>query len=152
MVYEGDTGRVLDVDLSVPDEAVLGRLPLGSDRARGIKRPKQRKPGRPKLGVTAREVSLLPRHWAWLDQQGSSASAVLRRLVEDARKRNTEGDDVRARVGAAYGFMFDLVGDAPGFDEAARALFAHDFTAFHQRIAAWPADVQEQLSRWIPNG
>src|ERR1700679_3549712 len=43
------------------------------------------KPGRPKLGVTAREVTLLPRHWDWLATQPGGASIALRRLVEDAR-------------------------------------------------------------------
>ena len=46
-----------------------------------------RKPGRPKLGVVAREVTLLPRHWAWLNAQPGGASVALRRLVDDLQER-----------------------------------------------------------------
>ena len=59
-----------------------------------------RGPGRPKLGVVAREVTLLPRHWDWLNGQPGGASVALRKLVEEARRANEGRDRVRrARVG-----------------------------------------------------
>ncbi len=47
-VFDDATGKVTDLDLW--------------DAAAAAARPR----GRPKLGVQAREVTLLPRHWEWL--------------------------------------------------------------------------------------
>jgi hypothetical protein len=96
--------------------------------------------GRPKLGVTAREVTLLPRHWDWLATQPGGASVALRRLVETARR----SDAARARAAqeAAYRFINAVAGNQPGHEEALRALFGNDLDGFAQRIAAWPADVR----------
>jgi hypothetical protein len=96
--------------------------------------------GRPKLGVTAREVTLLPRHWEWLAAQPGGASVALRRLVENARR----SDAARARAAqeAAYRFINAIAGDQPGYEEALRALFANDLAGFAQRIAAWPPDIR----------
>jgi hypothetical protein len=44
-----------------------------------------RRPGRPRLGVVAREITLLPGHWEWLARQPGGASGTLRQLVEAAR-------------------------------------------------------------------
>jgi hypothetical protein len=101
------------------------------------------------LGVTSREVSLLPRHWQWLSAQKGGASATLRRLVEDARKRGAEGELVRSRVEAAHRFMWDIAGDLPGFEESSRALFAHDFEKFERLILCWPVDIQSILTRYV---
>ena len=101
--------------------------------------------GRPRLGVVAREVTLLPRHWEWLSQQRGGASAALRRLVEDARKTYAEQDRQRQAKERAYRFMSAIAGSLPGFEEASRALFAHDAQAFVERIQDWPADVRTHL-------
>ena len=101
--------------------------------------------GRPRLGVVAREVTLLPRHWEWLSQQRGGASAALRRLVEDARKTYAEQDRQRHAKERAYRFMSAIAGSLPGFEEASRALFAHDGQAFVERIQSWPADVRTHL-------
>lgn len=103
--------------------------------------------GRPRLGVVAREVTLLPRHWEWLAQQRGGASAALRRLVEDARKTYAEQDLQRQAKERAYRFMSAIAGGLPGFEEASRALFAHDAGAFAERIQAWPEDVRTHLER-----
>ena len=108
-----------------------------------------RGPGRPRLGVVSREVSLLPRHWEWLSSQRGGASAGIRRLVEIALKEISHQDPVRKAVETAYAFLSDLAGDYPGFEEASRALFAHDFAAFEVIIADWPPDVREQLGRFL---
>ncbi len=107
--------------------------------------------GRPKLGVVAREVTLLPRHWEWLSRQRGGASAALRRLVEDARKTYAEQDNQRQAKERAYRFMSAIAGGLPGFEEASRALFAHDAGAFGERIQAWPNDVRAHLD-WLSRG
>lgn len=94
--------------------------------------------GRPKLGVQSREITLLPRHWAWLDQQKGARSAVLRRLVESAMKSSTGPN-----LDAVYGAMSTLAGDLPNFEEASRALFARDAEAFEAQIQDWPGDLRE---------
>ena len=103
--------------------------------------------GRPKLGVVSREVTLLPRHWEWLNHQPGGASAALRRLIDDARNAQ---DTQRAATEASYRFMQEMAGDLPGFEEACRALFAKKASAFQLHTQAWPDDVQaylHQLSR-----
>ena len=129
-------GRQVDFDLRGGPWDIARRL--GEDTAEV---PRGR--GRPKLGVTAREVTLLPRHWEWLAAQPGGASVALRKLVEAAR-RETEGP-TRRRVAreAVYRFAQAMAGDRPGFEDAMRALFAGDAAGFAERIAAWPVDVAE---------
>lgn len=98
--------------------------------------------GRPKLGVVAREVTLLPRQWEWLATQPGGASATLRRLVDDARKAIHPRQRRRAAQEAAYRFMQAIAGDLPGYEEATRALFADDRLAFEERIGPWPEDIR----------
>lgn len=103
-------------------------------------------PGRPRLGVVAREVTLLPRHWEWLSSQTGGASVALRKLVEQARRVHQTRDGVRAAQEAAYRFMSAMAGDRAGFEEAARALFAANRDRFHTQLAPWPADIREHLA------
>lgn len=110
-----------------------------SDAARG--------PGRPKLGVVAREVTLLPRHWEWLGSQPGGASVALRKLVEVARRASEVRDRVRQASATGYKFMATIAGHEPGFEEASRALFAGDQAGFEARTAAWPEDVQAHLKK-----
>ena len=111
--------------------------PPSAEAARG--------PGRPKLGVVAREVTLLPRHWEWLASQPGGASVALRKLVEVARRSSEVKDRVRQAGAVAYRFMSTMAGHEPGFEEASRALFAGDQAGFEALIAAWPVDVQNHL-------
>jgi hypothetical protein len=106
-----------------------------------------RGPGRPKLGVVAREVTLLPRHWEWLAAQPGTASQVLRRLIDDARRQ--DGGRTRARQARehAYAFIVAVGGNLAGFEEASRALFAGDREKFEHETAAWPNDVREYAVR-----
>jgi hypothetical protein len=106
----------------------------------------RRRRGRPKLGVVAREVTLLPRHWTWLNAQPGGASVALRKLVEAARKGNGDGDRKRAGQEAAYRFIHAIAGDRAGFEDAARALFAGDLGGFEDAIADWPHDVREHAT------
>ena len=105
-----------------------------------------RGPGRPKLGVIAREITLLPRHWEWLAQQPGSASVALRRLVEEARRSGEDNDRVRRAQDAAYRFMSAMAGNRPHYEEAIRALFANDAARFRELIAEWPADVRDHMT------
>jgi hypothetical protein len=143
VLLDDETGRVVDLR---PD----GRPALPETPAAEPDPPRGR--GRPRLGVTAREVTLLPRHWDWLARQKGGASASLRRLV-DAARRDAEGrpdrDAARERT---YRAMTVLAGDRPGYEEATRALFAGDRTAFAARIAAWPEDIRAYLAASADDG
>src|SRR5436190_3726545 len=110
-----ETGEPLDLNL---------RGGFAEVRARYDAPPRPKTPGRgrPKLGVTAREVTLMPRHWDWLARQPGGASVVLRKLVEEA-SRNPKAQQ-RARRDAVYRFATAIVGNAPGYEEAMRALYA----------------------------
>jgi hypothetical protein len=99
--------------------------------------------------VVAREVTLLPRHWEWLASQPGGASVALRRLVEAARKVGNEASAARTRVEAGYRFMSAMAGDLPGFEDAARALFAYDQDRLAQCIRAWPPDIRDQVLRYL---
>lgn len=140
LVFEDATGRVVDLDLRGDAEAVAVRYGVAApEPAAEEKRP----PGRPRLGVVAREVTLLPRHWEWLASQPGGASVALRRLVDEARKTDGTRDRGRLAREAAYRFMQAVAGDLPGFEAATRALFADDGTGFERAMAAWPADVRD---------
>jgi hypothetical protein len=107
--------------------------------------PEPRGRGRPKLGVVAREITLLPRHWEWLGAQPGGASVALRKLVEAARRSSGDLDRSRAARDAAYHFMSAMAGNLPGFEEASRALFADDRRRFVGLIAGWPGDVRDHI-------
>ena len=101
--------------------------------------------GRPKLGVVAREVTLLPRHWDWLAAQRGGASVTLRKLVDEARRASVDRDRQRQTNERAYHFMSTMAGDMAGFEEVSRALFANDTAKFQQQTEAWPTDVRDYL-------
>ncbi|MDR6531707.1 hypothetical protein J2800_002454 [Caulobacter rhizosphaerae] len=130
-------GRQVDFDLRGGPWDIALRLGEGEPAPRGR--------GRPKLGVTAREVTLLPRHWEWLAAQPGGASVALRKLVEAARRESEGPDRRRAARDAAYRFASAMAGDRPGFEAMSRALFAGDAAGFAARIADWPTDVRDHL-------
>lgn len=140
LLFDDSTGRTVDMDLREPrfDSSAGVQECAAAPSATPTDPPRGR--GRPKLGVVAREVTLLPRHWDWLANQSGGASVVLRKLVDQARRHDT--DDTRQRHERAYHFMMVLAGDRPGFEEAIRALFASDLTRLQQQIADWPEDVR----------
>ncbi len=143
LIFDDTTGEPIEVDFRGTADDVLHRLAKASDdeapatAARG--------PGRPRLGVVAREVTLLPRHWEWLNRQPGGASVALRKLVEDARHMHKDRDRVRQAREAAYKFMSAMAGNERGFEEAARALFAHQEGRFETLIRRWPADIRDHL-------
>jgi hypothetical protein len=132
LVFDAHTSERIDLDVHLSDAELV----------RQVARPATRGPGRPKLGVIPREVTLLPRHWDWLAEQPGGASAALRRLVDAARKTSGETDRVRKAREAAYRFISAMAGDREGFEEASRALFAGDQARFRKVIDKWPADIR----------
>lgn len=141
LVFDEQTGEVLDFDVHQQAGTVAPAAAADTphEAPRGV--------GRPKLGVVAREVTLLPRHWDWLSHQPGGASVALRRLVQEASRVNAERDATRASREATYRFMTAIAGALPGFEEAARALFAGQQARFDALIADWPGDVVEHLRR-----
>jgi uncharacterized protein len=148
LIFNDATGRAIDLDLRGNTEDVLARLARHSSAPSTAEAETQAEPrgrGRPKLGVVAREVTLLPRHWEWLNAQPGGASVALRKLVEQARRAGGDADRARAARDAAYHFMSAMAGDFPGFEEASRALFAGDRRTFTRLIANWPADIRDHV-------
>ena len=139
LIFLEASGRPIDLDLrGTPDEVVARLQPAPVEAPRG--------PGRPKLGVTAREVTLLPRHWDWLAAQPGGASVALRKLVEEAR-RNDGKSQVRIAQTALNRFMSAMAGNLPGFEEAGRALFAGDQAGFDRETRGWPQDIRDYARR-----
>lgn len=149
LIFNGKTSALVDVDFRGSIDDVVARIPLpeqpAADEDTAVAAP--RGPGRPKLGVVAREITLLPRHWDWLAQQKGGASVAIRKLVDEARRNNEGSDRVRLAQEAAYRFMSPMAGNRPNFEEAIRALFAGDAKRFEQLIAEWPADVRDHATR-----
>jgi len=144
VVFSDSTGRAIDLDLRGSDQDVVARLPDHAPSNTSVETaPRGR--GRPKLGVVAREVTLLPRHWDWLNAQPGGASVALRKLVDETRRANGDKDRLRAARDAAYHFMSAMAGDLPNFEEASRALFADDRPRFVSQIANWPEDIRDHV-------
>jgi hypothetical protein len=148
LIFSDRSGRVVDLHLGGSDDDLRQRaqaqspvveekpeVPVGEVRGRG----------RPKLGVVAREVTLLPRHWEWLAGEPGGASVALRKLIEAAR-RSPEGLK-RRRYERAYLFMQTMVGHEPGFEEAMRALFADEAERLRELTSRWPPDVRDHALR-----
>ena len=148
LVFDDADGRTVEVPLELPAADLLRLLAQPQLAASTDAAPVPRKPGRPKLGVVAREITLLPRHWDWLAAQPGGASVALRRLVEDARKVSSGDDRRRAAQEATFRFMQAMAGDQPGFEEASRALFAGDVARFEEHVARWADDVRDHAA-WL---
>jgi uncharacterized protein len=141
LVFDAHDSNELEIDLRGSVEDVLARLapvvPASEPASRG--------PGRPKLGVVAREVTLLPRHWAWLGRQPGGASGVLRRLVEQSMRQGGAKERARQAVESVDRFMRVMAGNEPGYEEATRAFYRGERERFAALTAAWPADVHAHL-------
>lgn len=154
LIFDDSTGQAFDIDTRGTEAEVLAHLlkPPACINMPAVTPGKEQPAeaaarGRPKLGVVAREVTLLPRHWDWLNVQPGGASVALRTLVENARRGNGDKDRRRQAKEAAYHFMSALAGSLAGFEEAARALFANDGKRFAELVAVWPADVRSHAER-----
>lgn len=155
LVFDDATGRVIDLDLRGSKADIVTRLSLLFPKSVASSSPcdihssgsdvgdvsESRGRGRPKLGVIAREVTLLPRQWDWLVSQPGGASAVIRKLVDEAKRNGVAIRQRRADQEAAYHFMSAMAGDLPGFEEASRALFADDRSRLERHMSSWPKDI-----------
>ncbi|MEE7451304.1 hypothetical protein MRF4_27955 [Methylobacterium radiotolerans] len=151
LTFDNRSGAVIDLDLRGTEADITARLTElanAGDATSTVESrpdpdgaPKSR--GRPKLGVIAREVTLLPRQWEWLASQPGGASQALRRLVDEARRADGGRTGMKAAREAAYRFLSALAGDLPGFEEVIRALFAGDADGFAERMTAWPPDIRD---------
>ena len=144
LIFNADTGQQIDIELAASQAHLEQRYGAANaenavETAAGTPRKAR---GRPKLGVVGREVTLLPRHWEWLDRQRGGASAALRRLIETERKQNAGEDRVRQAQDSTNRFIYAMAGNLPGFEEAVRALYADDRAGFAHYIRAWPEDIR----------
>lgn len=149
LIFDDLTSEPVEVDFRGSIEDVLAKLERPAGGAAPTERVESapRGPGRPKLGVVAREVTLLPRHWEWLNTQPGGASVTLRKLVEDARRASRGKDAVRHAQDATFRFMSAMAGNLPGFEEAARALYARDPERFERHMDPWPRDIRDHVRK-----
>jgi len=140
LIFDELTGRQVDFDFRGTIEEMLERE---------LPRPAVQGPGRPKLGVVSREISLLPAHWAWLEEQPNGISAALRRLVDEASKRDPDKQRARKAREATGRFMTALAGDRPNFEEAMRVLYAGDRETLTDLTSRWPKDIRAQIARML---
>ena len=147
IMVDAVTSEPIDLDLRGTIDQVLGRLPGERPATLGADEPSKPGRGRPRLGVVAREVTLLPRHWEWLAEQSGGASVTLRRLVEQARSAGGGAARLRRSQESAYRFMSAMLGNHAGFEEATRALFAGDAARFREYAQSWPIDLRAHAER-----
>jgi len=150
LVFEDQSGGQIDFDLRGTPDEVLARLSshpwfASSDAQTQVRTG----PGRPKLGVQCREVSLLPRHWEWLEQQPGGISVALRKLVEESRKGGQGLHLARVAREAAGKFMWAMTGNLPNFEEASRVLYAKDYRGLEPLIRDWPEDIRKHVERLV---
>ena len=142
LIFDDETSELIEVDLRGTQADVVRRLAGNAPDSAPSRSERRRGPGRPRLGVVAREVTLLPRHWDWLNGQPGGASVALRRLLDEARRANAGADRKRRSQETAYRFIYAMAGDRAGFEEATRALFAADRDRFEINAREWPVDIR----------
>lgn len=149
LIFESATSRQVEVDYRGTVAEVLERTVPATENKSGelLASSETVKVGRPKLGVIAREVTLLPRHWEWLATQPSSASVTLRRLVEEAKRASQSVDEARQREEALGRFMTAMAGDIAGYEEASRAFYRKDREQFEYIIIGWPSDIRQHVQQ-----
>lgn len=158
LIFNNSTSELVEVDFRGSMQDVLERLKSATEErtfaansSSDTDQRSPRGPGRPKLGVVSREVTLLPRHWDWLNRQPGGASVALRQLIEEARRINSDKDIVRQSQEVAYRFMSAMAGNFPGFEEATRALFAGDYVRFNSLVESWAVDIRDHARKLAEN-
>lgn len=140
-IFDHDTGQFLEVDFRGSLSQVVERM----KKSFIIETEKIRGPGRPKLGVVSKEITLLPKHWDWLNLQANGASGSIRKLIDEAMKRNVAKDELKRSQNSVYKFMTIMAGNYPLYEEALRAFYANDNAKFKYIITNWPKDVRDHL-------
>lgn len=145
LIFDHLTSRPIDIDFRGSLSETIARLApdVVAETTGAAEVSATRGPGRPKLGVVPREITLLPRHWEWLGQQPGGASVAIRKLVDDAKKQNESRDRARIAQESAYRFMSTMAGNFAHFEEATRAFFANDSKRFEELTSVWPKDVRD---------
>lgn len=143
VIYSDATGKSMDFNFQGSEKEVLKRLEVYTTPENSNEVSSG--PGRPKLGVISREVSLLPKHWEWLATQSGGASNTLRKLVEENMKKNSSVNSVKAAQERTYKFMSVEAGDLENYEEALRALYRKDKERLSSEIKTWPRDVQKHI-------
>jgi len=136
LFFDQDNGKQISLDF---DPRLDPPLPNVSEGRPAVKN----KRGRPRLGVVGREITLLPRHWEWLDEQRSGASATLRRLLDQHRLDNTSVDKTRLAQDSTNRFIYAIAGNLGNFEEAVRALYANNPDGFAECVKRWPSDIRQ---------
>ncbi|MDK9699864.1 MAG: DUF2239 family protein [bacterium] len=150
LIFDDWTGKQIDFNFQGTVAEVIARIAEHPIMAvQEVSNAPSNRPGRPKLGVISREISMLPRHWEWLESQPNGISATLRRLVEEARKRDPEGERQRSARDAILRIMTVLAGDRSGFEEASRTLYAGDYGSFDKIVRNWPEDIYWYIDRMV---
>lgn len=154
LIFDDVTSEPVEIDFRGTPADVMTRLeqsglctPAQAAAETETTGPSPRGPGRPKLGVVAREITLLPRHWDWLNSQPGGASVALRKLVEEARRVHAHRDRLRKAQESVYRFLSAMAGNLPGYEEALRALFANNADRFAEQIEAWPRDIRHHVRK-----
>lgn len=142
LIFSDATGKTIDFNFHGSKQDVEKRLEIYATQN---DESESGGPGRPKLGVVSREVSLLPRHWEWLATQPGGASKTLRLLVDEARKKAAGTQSVKQIQDKTYQVMSVLAGDLKGYEEALRAMYKKDRKTFYKNIETWPIDVINYL-------
>jgi uncharacterized protein len=149
VVLDASNSQVVDLDLRGSEADVAARVSVqpksAPDGETAEVASRSSGPGRPRLGVVSREVSLLPRHWDWLKTQRGGASAALRRLVDDARRNSGARDRFVAAQEAVDRYLRVMAGDRPHYEESLRAFYAGREGDLAAHSAAWPPDVRAHL-------
>lgn len=150
LIFDDATSHTAEVDFRGTVDDVLKRLSkMAGKETSGTEATEAapRGPGRPKLGVVSREVTLLPRHWEWLNTQPGGASVALRKLVEEAKRTGKGKEQIKQSQESCFRFMSVMAGNRPHFEEAARALFANDRGRFSELIESWPIDIRDHAKK-----
>ncbi|MEO7065499.1 MAG: DUF2239 family protein [Rhodanobacter sp.] len=143
LIFDEHSSHPVDIDFRGSIDDVLARL-----APEAVAEPVvSRGPGRPRLGVVPREVTLLPRHWDWLAQQPGGASGVLRRLVEQSIRHGGAKERARQALESVDRFMRMMAGDEAGYEEASRAFYRGEREHFDALVSHWPIDVRVHLQQ-----
>jgi uncharacterized protein len=154
LIFKDATGEQIEIDFRGSIADVRKRLAVHPDAEGSLPNrnsEKHRRVGRPKLGVVAGEVTLLPRHWEWLKSQPGGASVTLRKIIDEARHIHEKQDEVRKAQETTYRFMAVMAGNKPHYEEALRALYAGDSLRFYELINNWTEDIRNHIKQLSAN-
>lgn len=145
LIFNNQSSELVEIDFRGSLTDVRSRIEHADGESTAVQEATRGR-GRPKLGVVAREVTLLPRQWDWLNSQPGGASVALRKLVDAARRADdgSTGNKRKAQE-STYKFMSAMAGNLSGFEDASRALFAGRKDQFELCISSWPPDLKQHV-------